>query len=133
MNSNALTKEAMLEITAAFADVGNWGAKIGGGVWLTNSKLLIDSTSNKGAIEINIGSSANGDNNTEWLVCGHSTGYGSEFVVGSRYFGDSSSMDRTVIKVGKIMTSEHVKRLTSSPNFIPVYYDDSTGYLCAYL
>lgn len=133
MNSNALTKEAMLEITAAFADVGNWGAKIGGGVWLTNSKLLIDSTSNKGAIEINIGSSANGDNNTEWLVCGHSTGYGSEFVVGSRYFGDSSSMDRTVIKVGKIMTSEHVKRLTSRPNFIPVYYDDSTGYLCAYL
>lgn len=66
-----------------------------------------------------------------WVNCQHETGWGSSFRLESRYFGDGSSMERTCINVGKIMSSSHVRRLESSPNFIPVYYDDASGFLCA--
>lgn len=98
------------------------------------SALHIDYESNSmtGALAINIGSSPSSYlDYSRWINCDHLGGWGSKFQVESRYFGDGSSMERTCINVGKIMSSTHVRRLQSSPNFIPVYYDDASGFLCA--
>lgn len=65
-----------------------------------------------------------------WLDCQHKLGWGSEFRVESRYFGDTGNMERTAIKVGKLMTHEQLKKISGNPNLLPVYYDDNSGYLC---
>lgn len=65
-----------------------------------------------------------------WLDCQHKLGWGSEFRVESRYFGDTGNMERTAINVGKLMTHEQLKKISGNPNLLPVYYDDNSGYLC---
>lgn len=59
-------------------------------------------------------------------------GWGSRFIVQSRYFNDAGGMERTVIEVGNLMTSKQLEALKSgSHQYVPVYYDATTGYLCA--
>lgn len=65
-----------------------------------------------------------------WINCVHKAGWGSAFRVESRYFNDDGAMERTVIKVGSMMTHVQLGALSSSPELYPVYYDNKTGYLC---
>lgn len=65
-----------------------------------------------------------------WIDCSHVSGWGSSFKVSSRYFGDANQMQRTYINVGKLMSEGQLKRISSTPNLLPVYYDDNSGALC---
>lgn len=67
-----------------------------------------------------------------WITCRHVAGWGSKFEVESRYFNDVNGMERTVINVGSLMTHVHLEALMKgSHEYMPVYYDNKTGYLCA--
>lgn len=65
-----------------------------------------------------------------WINCDHSSGWGSKFRVESRYFNDPKGMERTAINVGVLMSHVHVQALSSNAEFYPVYYDNSSGFLC---
>ncbi len=65
-----------------------------------------------------------------WIECTKAKGWGSKFVVESRYLGDANEMERTVINVGPFMSHEQLTKLSSSPELLPVYYDTKSGYLC---
>lgn len=75
--------------------------------------------------------SSNSYTSARWITCIHSDGaWGSKFEVGSLYFTDTNKMERTAINVGKLMTHVQLQAISKNANLLPVYYDDSSGYLC---
>lgn len=79
-----------------------------------------------------IGASGYADFPQTWISCFHNNniGWGSGFVVQSRYFGDANNMERTCINVGKLMSKGQIKAVSKNPVLKNVLYDDSSGYLC---
>lgn len=68
-----------------------------------------------------------------WMDCEHKAGWGSRFRVESRFFNDANEMERTVINVGSMMTRVQLERIEGGNHeYMPVYYDNKTGYLVAY-
>lgn len=66
-----------------------------------------------------------------WIRCFHNNnvGWGSEFIVQSRYFGDSNSMERTCINVGALMTKGQLKAMTGQePEEFVLKYDNRSKY-----
>lgn len=67
-----------------------------------------------------------------WIACTHNNeiGWGSEFVVQSRYFGDDHAMERTCMNVGAFMTKGQLVRLTGGKDIEEhiVKYDNNSKY-----
>ena len=96
------------------------------------SALHIDFNSNslQGALVINVGKSSISTSPRTWINCGHVDGYGSMFVVESRYMGDSNAMERTVIKAKLTPKDWFVNRnVISNPSWKTVVYDENSGYI----
>lgn len=96
------------------------------------SALHIDFNSNslQGALVINVGKSSTPSSPRKWINCGHVDGYGSTFVVESRYMGDSNAMERTVIKAKLAPKDWFVnKNIISNPSWKTVVYDENSGYI----
>lgn len=96
------------------------------------SALHIDFNSNslQGALVINVGKSSAPSSPRTWINCGHVDGYGSTFVVESRYMGDSNAMERTVIKAKLAPKDWFVnKNIISNPSWKTVVYDENSGYI----
>ena len=81
-------------------------------------------------LTIECGRSAYTNSPRTWIDCKHAAGWGSAFKVESRYFNDLDAMERTVIKIGSMMTHVQLESLSSSPELYPVYIDNKSGYLC---
>lgn len=66
-----------------------------------------------------------------WIECSHSEGWGSGFFIESRYLGDASGMERTVIGVGALMTHQQLYNSVGQSNteLYPVYYDNKNKLL----
>lgn len=112
----------------------------GGCVYLRNIANSSDHTPNGACIFMDVGKSIHTSYPQTWIACRHYQeasayspyGWGSRFIVQSRYFGDDNGMERTVIEVGQMMTSRQLELMKSgSHQYLSVYYDAATGYLCA--
>lgn len=121
------------------ANIGSYAAPEGGG---TTSVLYLKNTLGSGnaaslngtVILLRVGRSTRKASPQRWIECDHQAGWGSGFKVESRYFNDADYMERTVIEVGNLMTSTQLESLQNSTHqYIPVYYDAVTHYLCAKL
>ncbi|WP_455636454.1 hypothetical protein [Parabacteroides sp.] len=82
------------------------------------------------ALRIDVGRAAYKDTPQRWIECVHAAGWGSKFILESRYFNDQDAMERTVINVGSMMTHVQLEALSPSPELYPVYVDNKSGYLC---
>jgi len=84
-------------------------------------------------VYLGIGRSGYDNRPQTWLQCIHhqGVGWGSKFIVDSRYLGDSGGMERTCINVGAMLPANRVQSIagTSSMNKYTVKYDDVSGYL----
>lgn len=111
-----------------------------GCVYLRNTYSSSGNYSNGACIFMMVGKSVYATVPQTWISCTHHLegspyspyGWGSRFIVESRYFNDANGMERTVINVGNLMTSRQLESFQSgSHSYLPVYYDATTGYLCA--
>lgn len=91
------------------------------------------------AMKIRIGQSIRSEGPRTWIKCVHDEGWGSEFRVESRFFGDVGGMERTVLNAGQIMNSTQLHNnysalgATGSMNGKPLYWDITSGYIYAKL
>ena len=87
---------------------------------------------NGSVIELEIGRSAYSNVPQKWIDCKHAQnmGYGSKFQVESRYLGDSSNMERTVINVGQLMRKSQATKVNSDATAyynVILAYDSANG------
>lgn len=87
---------------------------------------------NGSVIELEIGRSAYSNVPQKWIDCKHASnmGYGSKFQVESRYLGDSSNMERTVINVGQLMRKSQATKVNSDATAyynVILAYDSASG------
>lgn len=98
-------------------------------------KDIYESGSNwdkKAAVSINIGQSAYANVPRSWIDCDHAEGWGSGFVVESRYFGDANAMERTCIKAYRMPSTNHLDLLGPAGNRHQVGWDENTSMLYIY-
>jgi hypothetical protein len=66
------------------------------------------------ALRISIGRSAYRERPRTWIDCGHVEGWGSKFIVESRFVGDSNAMERTCINVGAMLPANRVQGIAGT-------------------
>lgn len=82
-------------------------------------------------LSIRIGRAAYIGTPRTWISCTHAAGWGSRFIVESRYIGDADSMERTCINVKPLLHRNKVEQVSGvAPNFHNLIYDDNSGYIC---
>lgn len=91
---------------------------------------------NGAALILVVGSAAYNDTSQVWLSCQHDGGYGSKFMVESRYVSEISdkSFNSTVLNLGHLLKSGQVSRINSSAttkSYLCLMSDSSNNsYLC---
>lgn len=80
-------------------------------------------------IEATCGIAADLTHPRTWIKCDNAGGWGSGFIVESRYFNDANGMRRTVINVGALTRKPHAEKLASGGTWRRVIVNDVTGYL----
>ena len=91
---------------------------------------------NGAALILVVGSAAYNDTSQVWLSCQHDGGYGSKFMVESRYVSETSdkSFNSTVLNLGHLLQSGQVSRINSSAttkSYLCLMSDSSNNsYLC---
>lgn len=91
---------------------------------------------NGAALILVVGSAAYNDTSQVWLSCQHDGGYGSKFMVESRYVGETSdkSFNSTVLNLGHLLQRGQVSRINSSAttkSYLCLMSDNSNNsYLC---
>lgn len=91
---------------------------------------------NGAALILVVGAAAYNDTSQVWLSCQHDGGYGSKFMVESRYVSETSdkSFNSTVLNLGHLLQSGQVSRINSSAttkSYLCLMSDSSNNsYLC---
>lgn len=91
---------------------------------------------NGAALILVVGAAAYNDTSQVWLSCQHDGGYGSKFMVESRYVSETSdkSFNSTVLNLGHLLQSRQVSRINSSAttkSYLCLMSDSSNNsYLC---
>lgn len=91
---------------------------------------------NGAALILVVGAAAYNDTSQVWLSCQHDGGYGSKFMVESRYVSETSdkSFNSTVLNLGHLLQSGQVSRINSSATtklYLCLMSDSSNNsYLC---
>ena len=131
-----LSKDVLgFESTNVISRIGKYAISVTTGIicplYLKNTSNSGGTSSNGACMILHVGRSAYSNTPQVWINCLHDTGSGSEFRVESRYLGDSSQKERTVINVGDFMSGNQLKSFQSSAQtFRRVLYNLETGYLC---
>ena len=110
------------------SSAGSWPVPL----FLRNATESGGTYPNGSVIELEVGRSAYSNVPQKWIDCKHAQnmGYGSKFQVESRYLGDSSNMERTVINVGQLMRKSQATEVNSDATAyynVILAYDSASG------
>lgn len=126
------------EATNVISRIGKYALSLSSGIvcplYVKNATNSAGYNDNGACAIFQIGRAAYSNAPQVWIKCDHANGYGSQFVVESRYFGDSNQMERTSINVGQLMTKQHAESLGYSTfhNIILAYTPGSEGCMLCY-
>lgn len=92
-----------------------------------------EGTDSKIVALLGIGRSRYADIPQTWLICRHEAeaGWGSQFIVQSRYFNDANGMERTCINLGQFSSATQLESagLATKDAWKPVYWNTVSGAL----
>lgn len=115
IGSNAIPTSTGFAGPALFRNTTNSGSMYSGGA----------------ALALQVGNARYSSTPQTWLSCTQAEGWGASLSVASRYFGDSSGMNRVCINISQIPWTAQLEsaNLAPSPDWKIMYWDANSGFV----